>query len=239
MVRKFGLVIVFTAVCVGAWLCFRGTGHRQAEAINLETAARDESRSIASERVPSGVEELREQKNTEASATARGINDGESDHSQSPSIEPSAIATLNSGANAQPVPSEIDGISEVPEGSPFPITESIERECASGEDLDWDCPGVKRTLKTFEDEPRDTQWATSMESRLRAAVATAQGVRIRAVACRSTVCVIETDGAHLRSYTWDPLGKDLLDAGYIRAYEPPGNGNGTFRVQLWTFTRRR
>ena len=150
----------------------------------------------------------------------------------------STEANMRSPATADAVPSELDGLS-VPEGAEFPIAESIEKECASGKDSDWDCSEILRVLKSIEDEGIDEHWGPSMEGRIRAAVGAASGVRIRSLACRSTVCAVETDGELVTLNTWTALEKDLLTAAYVRAYDYTGKVDASFRVQLWTFTRRR
>jgi hypothetical protein len=112
-------------------------------------------------------------------------------------------------------------------------------ECASGESPDWDCPFMRQALKSIEDERRDTQWAPAMESRIRAAIDAVPGAHIRALACRSTSCAVETDGAFVTGNAWKLLHSDLLTSGEVRARERTGNGEESFLIQLWTFKRRR
>ena len=236
MVRRSRNIIVLAMASISAcaWLYWRSASQQQAEAMRLEPATQGGTTAISSE-PPRSVEagEVRNAKSTEQTAAVEPTDSTNVQLDPTPSTAPSAAAKLSSGANPQGTPSEMDGLS-VPEGAPFPVAELIEQECASSGDQYNDCSGVKSVLISIEDEQRDTQWATSMESQIRAAVEAVPGLHIRALACRSTVCAVETDGAFATQNTWNPLSMSLRNGGYVRAYDKEG-----FRVQLWTFKRRR
>jgi len=155
---------------------------------------------------------------------------------------PSKIQSTAGNASSNPDPSalasNLDGLS-VPEGAPFPISEAIEAECAYWERRKIGCPYVREILKKIEEEKTDKQWAPVMESRLRAAYGKDPELRIRALACRSSVCAVESEGPQPLSPILRPLRDDLFSEESIPAYEDPEGGRGTVWVSLLVFTRKR
>ena len=193
------------AICAFAWLYWRSASRQQSDNVRLEFAKQVGTTAISSERPRSvEAEEVRSAKGAEESAAAESTDSADSQLGPVPSAASSETEKLRSDANPQGMPVELDGIS-VPEGAPFPISESIEEVCASDDAQYFDCPELNWALKAIEHEQRDTQWAPSMESEIRAAVEAVPGLHIRALACRSTVCVVETDGELATLKTWHPL----------------------------------
>jgi hypothetical protein len=155
---------------------------------------------------------------------------------------PSSIQSSAGNSSSNPNPtaptSNLDGLS-VPEGAPFPVSEAIEVECAYHERLKIGCADVREILNKIEKEKTDNQWAPVMENRLRAAFGKDPELRIRALACRSSVCAVEAEGPRVSSQIWGPLMYDVFPEDNILAYEDPDNGRGTVGVSLLVFTRQR
>jgi hypothetical protein len=151
-----------------------------------------------------------------------------------PSVGPPTTA-VGDTANSD----DILGEFEVPEGAPFPVSASIDRKCASYEDsVEIGCSEVREMLKRIEVEQSDPQWAKQMESKILAVAKTMVGYRVRALACRQTVCIVEMEsslGIVLGSH-WRLLRQDLLTGDKIFGYEESANGRQT--VTLSTFERR-
>jgi hypothetical protein len=155
-----------------------------------------------------------------------------------PSNIQSSAGNSSSNPNPTALTSNLDGLS-VPEGAPFPVSEAIEVECAYYERRKIGCGDVREILKKIEEEKTDNQWAPVMENRLRAALGKDPELRIRALACRSSVCAVEAEGPQVLSPILRPLRDDLFSEEGIRAYEDPDNGRGTVWVSLLVFTRQR
>jgi hypothetical protein len=150
----------------------------------------------------------------------------------------SSASNSSSDPNSNTLTSNLDGLS-VPEGAPFPVSEAIEVQCAYYERRKIGCADVREILKKIEEEKTDNQWAPVMENRLRAAFGKDPELRIRALACRSSVCALEAEGPQALSEILGPLRDDLFSEEDIRIYEDPENGRGTVGVSLFVFTRRR
>jgi hypothetical protein len=150
----------------------------------------------------------------------------------------SSEAGQNSNANSQAFTSKLESLS-IPEGAAFPVSGSIEAECVRREKRKIGCVDERKVLKKFEEEKIDSHWAPFMERRLRAAYGQDPGIRIRALACRSSVCAVESEGSNVLSPIWGPLSDDLFPEGDIRAYEHVDNGRAILGVSLMLFTRER
>jgi hypothetical protein len=126
----------------------------------------------------------------------------------------------------------------IPEGAAFPISESIRAECDRLLTLKLGCADASKVLKKIEEERTDDQWASVMEGRLREAYGQDPGIRIRALACRSSACAVESEGSNVLSRIWGSLGDDLFPDENIGAYEDV-EGRGTLGVSLLVFARER
>jgi hypothetical protein len=155
-----------------------------------------------------------------------------------PSPLHSSEVNQNSNPHSQAFASQMDGLS-VPEGAAFPISESIEAECADLERKKIGCVDTRKALEKIEKERTDYHWAAEMENRLRVAYGQIPGMRIRALACRSSVCAVESEGPNVLSPIWGPLSDDLFPEDNIRTYEDVDNGRATIGVSLLVFTRQR
>lgn len=125
----------------------------------------------------------------------------------------------------------------VPEGAQFPISESIKEKCASyGNNSAIDCSDVWLALNRIETEKVDYQWARRMEGKILEAVSAVPGHRVRALACRSTTCAVETESERGIFLEWRSLRNDLLTGDRIFGYERRSGGLTT--VTLSTFERR-
>jgi hypothetical protein len=228
--------LVAAALGTGAWLYWRSSDSQRIDDVSIDDATPRGATRIA--QMPSRPSKEGSRSNNTDERTSSKLPLGENSQViPAPSSDPGAPEELTTAAKLRAATADLDGLS-VPDGAPFPIAVSIEKECEAGEDLYFNCSGVQKVLKTIADERRDTQWAPSMEARIRTVVGASPGVHIRALACRSSVCAVEFDGALLLSPAFDPLSTDLRQASYVRAREPTGNPGQTIRVQLWTFTRR-
>jgi hypothetical protein len=155
-----------------------------------------------------------------------------------PSNIQSRAGNSSSNPNPRALTPNMDGHA-VPEGAAFPVSESIEVECAYEERRKIGCGFAREILKKIEEEKTDNQWAPVMENRLRAAFGQDPGLRIRALACRTSVCAVEAEGSLVLSPIWMPLIDDLFPEEDIRAFEDVDNGRSTVRVSLLVFTRKR
>lgn len=86
---------------------------------------------------------------------------------------------------------------------------------------------------------RPGEWAPLMESRIRMAFAADPALRIRSLACRSSVCAVEAEGSRVLSPIWDHIHSDLLLEDKIYAFENVDNGGERLLVSLLVFERRR
>lgn len=121
------------------------------------------------------------------------------------------------------------------EPKPFPISDVIERKCEELEGSEFDCAEIRLFLKTHAVEARDEQWAGAMESRLREVLDQIQDIRIRALECRSSICILECEGEMILPSKWDSIEGELQDVDSLRGYE--GTQDNWTRVMLWVFKR--
>jgi hypothetical protein len=121
-------------------------------------------------------------------------------------------------------------------GRKIPISESILSDCKKAIELRGDgtpCARFMPFLEHMTQEPRDRQWASSMEALLRDFILTDPAeLTIRSLECRQTLCAAElvsNNGRLDNGARWvknEALEKSLYpDTGYI-GYEPDPSGNG-------------
>jgi hypothetical protein len=126
-------------------------------------------------------------------------------------------------------------------GRPFPVSDSVRTACR--EVLPDKCDAENALLRKFAEEPRDTVWATDLESKLREYVSTRYpGFSVRALECRKTICAGEVTavaGEHFdRTLGNDqPVSTLLMGQMGINGYESDAAGRRT-AVMLILFTRR-
>ncbi len=146
------------------------------------------------------------------------------------------FASSSGGAPADSRPLELGGLS-VPEGAPFPVSELIKAECTRLDKSEVGCAHVYRVLKTLERERSDIRWAPGMESRIRASFAVDTSVRITALACRSSVCAVQTEGVAVHSPLRRPLDPELQIVDSIWDARTTSSGERVVE-QLLVFDRR-
>lgn len=126
-------------------------------------------------------------------------------------------------------------------GRPFPVSASVEFTCRKlGGSCDEELDGL---LSKFAHEPRDPAWAAEMETRLREFILTSEPGKfsIRAVECRTSLCVVEVASGfgayidHLESS--ESLSKDLFGWIGTHGYEVD-QASARVTVTLQTFMRR-
>ena len=126
-------------------------------------------------------------------------------------------------------------------GRPFPLSPSVARECADPS-LE-PCPLVHRILSLFAQEPRDDVWADKMETKLRDYIQQYPAFSIRALECRTSICmaeVVSDKGAFhhgiidLGSDLDREVQPDLGSFGYER-----GKDGALVTVSQLVFTRRK
>jgi hypothetical protein len=82
-------------------------------------------------------------------------------------------------------------------GRPFPVSKSVRSDCEGESAGVGICVEVIRLLKKFAEEPRDVNWATDMEARIRAFVDGEAGkFAIRTLECRTSVCAVEVESIY-------------------------------------------
>ena len=81
-----------------------------------------------------------------------------------------------------------------PVGIPFPISDSVRRQCDSMKDLHANCDAHFGAFAQLATEARDKEWATATAKAIMALVASQDGYSIRALDCRTTVCGVEIEG---------------------------------------------
>jgi len=92
-------------------------------------------------------------------------------------------------------------------GRPFPLSPSMKAKCR----VDDGCAPELRLLKQFSQQPRDPVWAPKMEAGLRDLVMSQPGYSIRAIECRTSLCVAEVaSGLGMFNFiaTTGPYGSD-------------------------------
>jgi hypothetical protein len=100
-------------------------------------------------------------------------------------------------------------------------------------------PIVPRLLEQFAQEERDVSWAQMTELHLREVFASAQGVTVRWIECRTSICIYEVAYAGQGNYN---IGSDnyLVDEirleGTIFAFEDDAT-NLRFTVALEVYSR--
>lgn len=101
--------------------------------------------------------------------------------------------TENSRAGGSPPVEAIGRYSSAVIGRSFPVSASVKEACEHGSREDYDyCAGAHKILAKFSQEPRDLAWAPNVETRLRALImAEPDKYVVRAIECRTTVCVAE------------------------------------------------
>ena len=128
-------------------------------------------------------------------------------------------------------------------GRPFPVSESIERNCrrmATG-GVDG-CGEVHDALLALAQEPRDPVWAMDMEARLAALVSTRDSnAFIRSLECRTSRCALEVasvSGA-FRDPEYDYMVQNGISPSYGAFSYEKDPSSATMTVSLLTFLRRR
>lgn len=128
-------------------------------------------------------------------------------------------------------------------GRPFPVSPSVAASCRAisggGDDA---CDSTWEPLKKMAQEPRSSAWAKEMESMLRDHIAQVDPGKytIRALECRTSVCVIEVEsifGPYFGSFDHDaPLFKVLYPGIGAHGYE--SNPDATrITVTVMPYTR--
>ncbi len=129
-------------------------------------------------------------------------------------------------------------------GPPFPVSPSVEASCKrlSTPASDF-CEGAHRLLDKMSRERRDPAWASEMEQKLRDHIATSEPGKftIRALECRSSVCILEVESI-LGPYTGgfrsgSPLYKQLDWDLPARGYETNVD-SARVTVTLMPYTRQ-
>ncbi|MEZ5499800.1 MAG: hypothetical protein R3E77_10275 [Steroidobacteraceae bacterium] len=118
-------------------------------------------------------------------------------------------------------------------GRPFPLSASIQRSCA--EIYHDTCTPIFERLDRFQNEPRDPEWASRIEDRLRQLVGTvaAGQATVRQVECRTTLCAMEVEWRYKNMMldTWqdEVLRREVLETGAIVGFE---NSNSEEKLQV-------
>jgi hypothetical protein len=79
-------------------------------------------------------------------------------------------------------------------GTPFPLSPSVSHTCSQMAHLGKaSCADIYGLLDQMQNEPRDKEWAESMEQIIQHLVTNHPGYSVRALACRTTVCALEVE----------------------------------------------
>jgi len=125
-------------------------------------------------------------------------------------------------------------------GHPFPVSASVEASCRGlGSSCDEHLEGI---LSQFAQEPRDPAWAKEMEAKLRDQVMTAEPDKfsIRAIECRTTLCVVEVaslQGPYRAAPYAFVRSNNLFNGSAMYGYES-NEYQAMITVTLRTFVRR-
>jgi hypothetical protein len=234
------IAISMSVVAAGVWWLYGSNdGQPQIDVGNLSGRTQSNAVTNSQERQQdSQTEEAARSNVADRHVAGEARMDAASQIDPVPTALHSSEASQNPNPNSQVLASQLDGLS-IPEGAAFPISQSIEAECARLEGKKIGCADARKLLKEFEEERTDNQWAPVMEKRLRAAYGQDPEIRIRALACRSSVCAVESEGSRVRLSIWYPLSDDLFPEDDIRAYEDVDGGGAILGVSLLVFTRER
>lgn len=235
---KYVIAFLLCLAAAGVWWP-RGSnvGQPRADEPSAQSAGQTSAAINKQKNPPIGESEEAWSSNTADRAVAgKAGTEAASQLNAVPSSIQSSAGSSSSNPNPRALTSSLDGLS-VPEGAPFPVSEAIEAQCAYYERRKIGCADVREILKKIEEEKTDDQWAPVMEDRLRAAFGQDHELRIRSLACRSSVCAVEAEGPQVLSPILRPLRDDLFEEEDIRAYEDLDRG--TIWVSLLVFTRQR
>jgi hypothetical protein len=229
------------SLCLAAagiwWLRGSNVGQPRADERSAQRADQVTAAINKQENPPTGErEEARPSNTADRPVAGKAGAEAASQPNAIPSNIQSSAGNSSSNPNPTSLTSNLDGLS-VPEGAAFPVSEAIEAQCAYYERRQIGCADVREILKKIEKEKTDNQWAPVMENRIRAALGQDPELRIRSLACRSSVCAVEAEGPQPLSPILRPLYHDLFEEEDVRAYEDLDRG--TVWVSLLVFTRQR
>jgi hypothetical protein len=126
-------------------------------------------------------------------------------------------------------------------GRPFPISASVRPVCSGNGDIDCE---LDDSLTRFSQEPRDGNWAPSVEERVRSIVESRNpGFAIRNLECRATLCAMEVESSQgqlgpRRNVSWEEgLAARVLPLVTTTGEEMPKYGQNYVTVTLLLYER--
>lgn len=238
MVPKILPLVIVGAVAVGLLI---GLKHRTPD---MRVQERDVEASATNMLAASNLSPTAVDTGSGETGKERRDDDGASSLPGAASVVPrSHVTNIREGAVARDVPTREKEIDTSVIGRPFPVSSSVTTSCRAisggGDDA---CGNTWEPLRRMEQEPRDSAWANEMESMLGDHLASGDvgKFRIRAVECRTTICVVEVEsmsGPYFGSFDRDaPLFKVLYPGIGAHGYETDPSGT-RITVTLMPYTR--